>query len=394
MRKTRHPRIQIERPQRRGVVAPPLLVPRRLRKERPLTSRLLSVAALVLSVAIGVAAHPLPDGGGLATAMSDSGGSSSAVQGRSPPGRGTRSLPSTDSLPVQRNTVGRVEHLRTLPGHREQVYSLEFSGDGAYLASSGADREIKVWDVRTGRLAHTLQVPFAGRHDVAFSPAGHLLATANRIWEVKSWQVVQTPRQGEGPVAFSPDGSLLAIAAALHPIVLWDVASGRVVRTLDHPAGDVFRCLAFSPDGTLLAAGASDYIVRIWDVASGRLARTIHHAAEGQPREHMLDLAFSPNGRVLASSGTDLIGRLWNVESWQVTHELGIGGAPTGLAFSPDGTILASSGPTLQLWDAENGRLLRALAHRDPIDVAFSPDGLLLASAGHDHVIHLWGVPR
>jgi dipeptidyl aminopeptidase/acylaminoacyl peptidase len=292
------------------------------------------------------------------------------------------------------DTVGQVERLRTLSGHREKVYALDFSGDGAYLASSSADREIIVWDVRTGQLAHTLSLPVATHHNIAFSRVGHLLASADTIWDVQSWQGVQTFVQEVAVVAFSPDGLLLAIAPAGQPIVLWEVASGQVVRTFDDPAENLFRCLAFSPDGTLLAAGSNNNIVRLWNVAGGGLAHTIQHDIGGQPLDHILDLAFSPDGRVLASSGTDLKARLWDVEAWQVIHELRIGDAPTGLAFSPDGTILASSGPELKLWDVESGKLLRTLPHGSLIAVAFSPDGTLLASGGYDHQIYLWSMPR
>jgi WD40 repeat protein len=295
---------------------------------------------------------------------------------------------------ISTDNVGRVAQLLALSGHREKVYNVEFSGDGSYLASSGADREIKLWDVRTGESVDAFRLPAPVRNDIAFSPVGSLLASANTIWDMQSGQAVETLARGEGPVAFSPDGSLLAIAPAGQPIVLWDVASRQVARTFDDPVENLFRSLAFSPDGTLLAAGSNNNIVRLWDVAGGGLANTIQHDTRGQPLDHVLDLAFSPDGRTLATSGTDLMVRLWDVGSWQVLHTLSIGDAPTGLAFSPDGTILASSGPELRLWNVESGKLLRTLPHSDMIDVAFSPDGTLLASGGYDHQVYLWEVTR
>ena len=292
------------------------------------------------------------------------------------------------------DTAGQVKLLSTLSGHRDKVYTLDFSGDGAYLASHSGDREVKIWDVRNGQLLQTFSTSDVVRNDIAFSPVGTLFAYAEEIWDVRSLQVVQTPGQDFGAVAFSPDGLLLAIAPAGQPIVLWDVASGQVVRTFDDPAENLFRSLVFSPDGTLLAAGSNNNIIRLWDVAGGGLTHTIQHDTGKDIREHILDLAFSPDGRVFVSGGTDGIARLWDVQSWQVIHELNTGDAPTGLAFSPDGAILASSGPRLQLWDVRNGKLLRTLPHSDLITVAFSPDGTLLASAGYDQQICLWGIPR
>jgi WD40 repeat protein len=301
-------------------------------------------------------------------------------------------IPALDVIAV--DTVGQIEHLLTLSGHRDKVYTLDFSGDDAYLASSSSDREIRLWDVRNGQLVHTFSTSVAVYNNITFSPNGSLLACADTIWDVQSRQVVQRPEWGGGAVAFSADGSLLAIAPEGQPIVLWDVASGQLVRTFDDPAENIARSLAFSPDSTLLAAGGNNNIVRLWDVASGRIAHTIQHNTEGQILDHILDLAFSPDGRVFVSGGTDDMARLWDVGSWQVIHELSIGSAPTGLAISPDGAILASSGPGLQLWDVESGKLLRTLPHSDLITVAFSPDGTLLASAGYDQQIYLWGIPR
>lgn len=47
--------------------------------------------------------------------------------------------------------------LHTLSGHADAVAAARFSKDGARLASASADATIKIWDVRTGSLLHTLQ---------------------------------------------------------------------------------------------------------------------------------------------------------------------------------------------------------------------------------------------
>jgi TolB protein len=306
--------------------------------------------------------------------------------------------PTQTSTPIQgaisADTVGQVELLSTLNEHHDKVFTLDFSRDGAYLASHSGDKEIKIWDVRSGQLAHTSSTSGVLFNNIDFSPVGYLLASDDVIWDVQSWQVVQAPGQSEGAVAFSHDGSLLAIAPGGRPIVLWDVTREQTVRTFDDPIENLFRSLAFSPDGALLAAGSNNNIIRLWDVANGSLAHTIQHDTGGEPLDHILDLAFSPDGRVFASGGTDCLVRLWDVQSWQVMHELNAGCAPTGLAFSPDGAILASSGPRLRLWDVQSGKLLHTLPHRDVIAVAFSPDGTLLASGGYDQKIYLWGMPR
>src|ERR1019366_3677504 len=44
----------------------------------------------------------------------------------------------------------------TLKGHMDVVFAVEFSSDGDTLASSGGDKTIKLWDVKTGKEQATL----------------------------------------------------------------------------------------------------------------------------------------------------------------------------------------------------------------------------------------------
>ena len=215
----------------------------------------------------------------------------------------------------------QVERLHTLDGHSDAITALAFSADGAYVASSSVDKTIKLWDVRSGQEVHVFQksVGQATRNGIAFSPDGRLLACAETIWDVASKQVVHTLERGRyAPVAFSPDGSTLAVAPIEKPIELWDVASGRLVRTLDAQGDNITRGIAFSPDSTrVAAAGNSDTggVARLWDVASGHVVGTLEHGNVG-----LHDVAFSPDSSMLASSSPDATIRLWDLASGQVVR--------------------------------------------------------------------------
>ncbi len=312
-------------------------------------------------------------------------------------------VPANTAIPgtISAETASQTQLLRKLDGHSGRVNSLVFSGDGIHLASSSQDRgEIKLWDVRSGQEVHTFSTAEMSLNGVAFSPDGRLLASADAIWDVESRQVMQTleqNREDAGVVAFSPDGAWLATSLIGQPIKLWDVASGKVVRSLEIQTDDIalklVLSLAFSPDGALLAAGSGKGTIRLWDVASGQIAATLEY---GGDMNDVHGMAFSPDGNTLASTGTDGLLRLWDVASRQLIQTLRHGDGVFGVAYSPDGTILATVGDgPVKLWNVASGRQVRSLSQNDAVvAAAFSPDGALLASGGYDHLIYLWSIPQ
>src|SRR5207244_785269 len=68
-------------------------------------------------------------------------------------------------------------------------------------------------------------------------------------------------------LAYSPDGRTLASASADGTARLWDLATGRLVATLQSPA-DRAHCVAFAPDGKSLAVGygGPHGFVQVWDL--------------------------------------------------------------------------------------------------------------------------------
>jgi len=171
-----------------------------------------------------------------------------------------------------------------LDGDDTYVENMAFSPDGRLLAAA-AERGVHLWRLSDNiQLALLPSTVWTGR--VVFSPDGHWLATTGNNYAVKVWnvdEVIQSEDAAEtltleghtgwiSALAFSADATILASADNDYPyniggsaIRLWNLATGEPLTVFVNPTGGI-SSLTFSQDGKLLASGGSDGQVRLWGV--------------------------------------------------------------------------------------------------------------------------------
>ena len=321
---------------------------------------------------------------------------------------GSRLASGSDGGTVRLWEVATQKEVATLPGHTGQVNSVLFSPDGALLASAGGfstdtgwyDSTIRLWDTAALREVATLREHEHGEavYSLDFSPDGARLASGSmdrtvRLWDVATRALVTTLEYASQvqTVSFSRDAATLVVGA-LGGLWLRDMETGNVAEL---PGYGGLAGKALSPDGALLAMTGQrvDYDVKLWDLRT----QSVHGLLEGH--RAVTSVAFSPDGASLA--GGSFVGpaiKLWNVADGRVigTFEGGQGGGMTAVAFSPDGALLAagSRGGKINLWNVATLEWIAALpGHTTRIDaLSFSPDGILLASGSYDGTARVWDV--
>jgi len=311
-------------------------------------------------------------------------------------------------------------------------------GGTSRVATSDAERRIRVWAIPSGRLIRevgyddevqvvtlrpgsdtlaiagrrtlaavsidtgdvTLRRAFVGRVSAfALSSTGRYLAVGLTDGETAVWdtatgdRVLDVPGSGapadiEG-VAFSPDGRRLATVA--EEVHVWDLASEAEIARV--PAGGLSGgAVAFSPDGAYVAVGGSGAEVSVWELASRSQVCSARHA------NMISSVALSPDGHFVAACGPpSREARVWRVATGELLRAIPVetSGGLLRVAFHPNGRWLTTAGldGSIRFWNLDDGTEAGRLLQGTTVSgLDITADGRFLATTSGDHIVRVWSL--
>ncbi|MET0645310.1 MAG: caspase family protein [Pyrinomonadaceae bacterium] len=299
--------------------------------------------------------------------------------------------------------------VRVLRGKTSKVSSVGFAHRAPMLAIGYRDSYIKLVDLEKGegktldaRPASTpdpknafaeafIEFQYGGLLEIAISPDDKLLASGNRdikLWEVNSGRLLHTIPTGDTTVtsfAFSPDGSRLASNGVPTGVIrLWDTATGSKIRDLAGHDSPV-NTLTFSPNGQLLASGGRDKTVRLWSLTDSKpIATLTGHDVQ------LYKVFFTTDGEKLISLSGDGAIRVWSVGTQQLLASFSIKDADARekrrqlfprlknddeTDYDSKFDIKADSKGSVYIYNAKSEKLLATLFRLDDDWAVVTPEG-------------------
>ncbi len=295
-----------------------------------------------------------------------------------------------------------------LEGHVGAVHdvcSVNFGGR-VLLASAGADRTIRIWDLLTGQQQAVLEGHESAVYGVCPLASGRaLLASAGadgtvRIWEFdtgRQYAVLPGHRSAVHDVCpVEIDGQeLLASAGTDGTVRIWDLATSKRRNALQGHRGFIHGVCSVNVGGrALLASAGADGTVRIWDPNTGQQQAALEGHEGAVYGLHSVVVA---DRELLASAGAEGMVRIWDPAADQLTALEDHGGAVYSLCeIILDKVLLASAGAdgAVRIWDPITGQHRIALrGHQGAVYSVCSVSiggRASLASAGADGTVRTW----
>lgn len=274
----------------------------------------------------------------------------------------------------------------SMSGHNRWIESLTLSPDGAYLISSSYDDTIRIWKTIDNKCYLTIKLEEAHGQNISINKVitshdNKIIAAAINDYDNKEYYVnlydfktgnkIKTfleHRLETFAIAIHPEGYYLASGGRDKTIILYDLNNRTKIADLIGP-NSIFH-LNFINNGALIISGEAGGNIRIWEYKKKKLVREFK-------TDSITTMAISPTEKILAIASLAKHPKYSNEVDFQGWH---------------------SMQHILKIWNYETGKLLQKLPIEtlfNPIEeelnhITFSSDGNTIIAGFRSHVLKIW----
>ncbi|OMO72185.1 hypothetical protein CCACVL1_17902 [Corchorus capsularis] len=295
--------------------------------------------------------------------------------------------------------------LQMLQAHNDEVWFLQFSHNGKYLASSSKDQSAIIWEVKENgqaSLKHALYGHQKPVFTVSWSPDDSQLLTCGqeeviRRWDANSGECLHVyEKSGIGLIScgWFPDGKGIFAGMTDRSICLWDL-DGRDLECWKGQRTLRISDVAITDDGKRIISICRESAILLLD-REAKFERLIEEA------DMITSFSLSEDNKFLLVNLINQEIHLWNIEGDPKLVSKYKGHKRTRFVirscFGGFGQTFIASGSEdsqVYIWNRCSGDLLVALpGHSGAVNcVSWNPVNLhMLASASDDGTIRIWGL--
>ncbi|KAL0477488.1 U3 small nucleolar RNA-interacting protein [Acrasis kona] len=234
--------------------------------------------------------------------------------------------------------------------HSDHILSVAVSSDDKYLASSGRDKMIRIWDVRSPQSTHIFQLSghFKDVTGVAFQSGTYQLYSSSldrtvRVWDASQGSFVDTLYGHEGEVScvdcmYNPR---CLTAANDNSLRLWKVfEESQLVFNLSKTVN--IDCAKLMREGIFLS-GSQDGSVCLWSSSKRKPLVKFENAHGGEWINSVGTVRFSD---VCATGSSDGYLKLWRARPAEKQLDqianIAVPGFINGISMSDDGRVMVA----------------------------------------------------